>query len=397
MTATAMSDVRNPAEFRRVLGHVPTGVVVVTSIGLDGEPVGMAVGSFTSVSLDPPLVGFLPARTSSTFPKIQQAGHFCVNVLSADQEDVCRSFARPGDKFAGIGWTSDGNQAPHLDGAVAWIDCTVESISDAGDHHFVLGRVHDLQVANDLLPLVFFQGGYGRFASHSIGAAPEPDLVSHLRLVDHARPIMERAARQSGIECLATAAVGTELVVLASTGDPSERRPPTRVGQRMPFQPPLGAPLVAWSDTATTTWFQRAAELGADATTVANQRAGLDRVHARGWSIGLGSTSHRALEQALGELPLRPTLTQRRTIQHLLADGLGDEYEPADLQDSNQYPVRNLGVPVFDPGGNVALMLTFYGFPRSSARSDIDHYVNILQAASTEITAALGANHDRRQ
>jgi flavin reductase (DIM6/NTAB) family NADH-FMN oxidoreductase RutF/DNA-binding IclR family transcriptional regulator len=393
MTTTAMWDVRDSAEFRRVLGHVPTGVVVVTSTGPDGEPVGMSVGSFTSVSLDPPLVGFLPARTSSTFPKIQQAGHFCVNVLSADQEDVCRSFARPGDKFGGIDWTADNNQAPHLDGAVAWIDCSVESVSDAGDHYVVLGRVHDLQLANDLLPLVFFQGGYGRFASHSLGAPPEPDLVSHLRLVDHARPIMERAATQCGIECLATAAVGTELVVLASTGDPNGRRPPTRVGQRLPFQPPMGAPLVAWSEAATTTWLKRSAELGADAATLARQRAGLARVHDRGWSIGLGSPSHRALEHALGELPLHPTPLQRRNIQRLLADGLGDEYEQADLDDSGPYPVRNLGVPVFDAHRNVSLMLTLYGFPRSSIRSDIDRYTTILQTASAEITAALGTSH----
>lgn len=394
MTATETWNVQDTTEFRRILGHVPTGVVVVTSIGPDDEPIGMAVGSFTSVSLDPPLVGFLPARTSGTFPKIQQAGHFCVNVLSADQEGVCRSFARPGDKFAGIGWTRDFGRAPHLDGAVAWIDCTIESVSDAGDHHFVLGRVHDLQLANDLLPLVFFQGGYGRFAAHSLGAAPEPDLVSHLRLVDHARPVMERAAAHSGIECLATAAVGTELVVLASTGDPNNRRPPTRVGQRLPFQPPLGAVLVAWSDSAATGWLRRSAELGADTTTLANQRAGLERVHARGWSIGLGSPSHRALEHALGEMPLHPNATQRRTIQRLLADGLGDEYEPADLR-QDHYLVRNLGVPVFDPNGNVALMLTLYGFPRWSLRSDIDRYVDTLQSASSEITAALRADPDR--
>ena len=396
MTATAMSDVRNPAEFRRVLGHVPTGVVVVTSIGLDGEPVGMAVGSFTSVSLDPPLVGFLPARTSSTFPKIQQAGHFCVNVLSADQEDVCRSFARPGDKFAGIGWSRDGNQAPHLDGAVAWIDCTVESISDAGDHHFVLGRVHNLQVANDLLPLVFFQGGYGRFASHSIGAAPEPDLVSHLRLVDHARPIMERAARQSGIECLATAAVGTELVVLAGTATRTDGAHPPGSGNecrsslrwarhsspgRTP-QPPPGYNVRRNSAQTPRPW--KTNEPDSPAFAPVDGRSVLAAPHTAPWNTHSANFLCVPHSRSAG-----PSNTS-----WLTAWGTSRAGRPAGQQ---PVPVRNLGVPVFDPGGNVALMLTFYGFPRSSARSDIDHYVNILQAASTEITAALGANHDRRQ
>jgi flavin reductase (DIM6/NTAB) family NADH-FMN oxidoreductase RutF len=93
----------DPKTFRGVLGHVPTGVVVVTAIDTDGAPAGLAIGSFTSVSLDPALVAFLPDKSSSSFPKIREAGRFCVNVLAATQESVCRSFATKGtDKFAGI-------------------------------------------------------------------------------------------------------------------------------------------------------------------------------------------------------------------------------------------------------------------------------------------------------
>ena len=92
-----------PALYRTVLGHFPTGVAAITSIGADGAPVGMTIGSFVSVSLDPPLVAFLPDKGSSTFPKIREAGFFCVNVLGADQEHVCRAFAARGtDKFAGL-------------------------------------------------------------------------------------------------------------------------------------------------------------------------------------------------------------------------------------------------------------------------------------------------------
>jgi 3-hydroxy-9,10-secoandrosta-1,3,5(10)-triene-9,17-dione monooxygenase reductase component len=158
----------DPGHFRRVLGHFPTGVAVITAIDADGRPAGMAVGSFTSVSLDPPLVAFLPARSSSSFPRIRTASSFCVNVLAADQRDLCRAFAsRGGDKFAGVSWRPASSGAPLLEGVAAWIDCDLASITEAGDHYFVLGRVRELDGAAEGLPLVFLRGEYGRFA-------PEP-------------------------------------------------------------------------------------------------------------------------------------------------------------------------------------------------------------------------------
>lgn len=152
------------AKFRQVLGHFATGVTVVTAMS-DGEPVGLAVGSFSSVSLDPPLVAFFPDRTSSSWPKIRAAGSFCVNVLGEGQEDVCRRFASKGDdKFSGLGWQPAASGSPLLDGVVAWIDCDIHSVDDAGDHFCVMGAVRDLDVAHDGGPLLFFRGGYGRFA-----------------------------------------------------------------------------------------------------------------------------------------------------------------------------------------------------------------------------------------
>jgi flavin reductase (DIM6/NTAB) family NADH-FMN oxidoreductase RutF len=152
------------AKYRQVLGHFPTGVTVVTAVRGD-EPVGLAVGSFSSVSLDPPLVGFFPDRSSSSWPKIREAGSFCVNILGEDQEDVCRRFAMKGDdKFAGLGWKPAGSGAPLLDGVIAWIDCDIAEVVETGDHFLVLGAVRDLGVAHDGGPLVFFRGGYARVA-----------------------------------------------------------------------------------------------------------------------------------------------------------------------------------------------------------------------------------------
>jgi 3-hydroxy-9,10-secoandrosta-1,3,5(10)-triene-9,17-dione monooxygenase reductase component len=152
------------AKYRQVLGHFPTGVTVITAMD-EGAPVGLAVGSFSSVSLEPALVGFFATHTSSTWPRIQAAGSFCVNILSEDQEEVCRRFATSGgDKFAGLGWTPSGHSgAPLLDGSLAWIDCDISEVVEAGDHVLVLGAVRDLGVRHEGGPLVFFRGGYGRF------------------------------------------------------------------------------------------------------------------------------------------------------------------------------------------------------------------------------------------
>jgi len=156
--------------FRQVLGQYPTGVSVVTGIAADRTAVGLAVGSFTSVSLDPPLVAFLPDKKSSSWPKIAAAGKFCVNILAADQEPVCRAFAsKAPDKFAGLAWRPAASGSPILTGAVAWIDCDLEAVHDAGDHLIVIGRVTDLDIERPTLPLLFFQGGYGRFSPHSLG------------------------------------------------------------------------------------------------------------------------------------------------------------------------------------------------------------------------------------
>jgi flavin reductase (DIM6/NTAB) family NADH-FMN oxidoreductase RutF len=152
------------AKYRQVLGHFPTGVTVITAAA-EGVPVGLAVGSFSSVSLDPALVAFFPDKGSSSWPKIEASGSFCVNILGEDQEEVCRRFAsKGGDKFAGIGWDAAGSGSPLLHGVLAWIDCDIESVVEAGDHWCVMGRVRELDVSQEHGPLIFFRGGYGRFA-----------------------------------------------------------------------------------------------------------------------------------------------------------------------------------------------------------------------------------------
>src|ERR1700680_2634646 len=126
--------------FRHLLRHVVTGVTVVTAYGEEG-PVGMSCNSLTSVSLDPPMVLFCAADGGRTWPPIRRAGRFCIDVLADHQRDLCLRFAQRGiDRFAGVGW-SPRPCGPGLDGALAWIECTIDAEHRAGDHSIVVGEV----------------------------------------------------------------------------------------------------------------------------------------------------------------------------------------------------------------------------------------------------------------
>ena len=147
--------------FRDVLGHFATGVTIITAEDA-GEMVGMSANSFTSVSLEPPLISFCAAYSSTTYPHIQRARNFCVNVLEERQSEVARLFSTRGiDRFAAISWTRSPGGAAIIDGGLAWLDCTIEAEHDAGDHVIVVGRVNDCEAFAMRHPLLFFRGTFG--------------------------------------------------------------------------------------------------------------------------------------------------------------------------------------------------------------------------------------------
>jgi len=154
----------DPVRFRDVLGHFATGVTIVTAIE-DGHPVGFTCQSFAALSLDPPLVVLAPAKSSTSWPRIAEAGAFCVNILSEPQIELCRTFAvSGGDKFSGVEWRLGRAGTPVLEGALAWVEASVSIIHDAGDHELVVGRVLDLDIG-DGTPLLFYRSGFGGFRS----------------------------------------------------------------------------------------------------------------------------------------------------------------------------------------------------------------------------------------
>ncbi|MEU0118087.1 flavin reductase family protein [Streptomyces bobili] len=151
--------------FRDVLGRFSTGVVLVTAQTGDG-PVGMAANSFTSVSLDPPLVALCAARSSTTWPAIRAAGGFAITILGAHQEEVCRTFATRGiDRFVGLDWSHTPAGHPVLSDGLGWLDCAVETVHPAGDHELVVARADGWAVMPRRSPLIFHSGHYTRLAS----------------------------------------------------------------------------------------------------------------------------------------------------------------------------------------------------------------------------------------
>jgi flavin reductase (DIM6/NTAB) family NADH-FMN oxidoreductase RutF len=151
-------------QLRQVLSTFPTGVTAIAAL-VDGRPVGMAVSSFTSVSLDPPMVLVCINRASATWPALAGAPMFGVSILAAGQQRACRQLsARSGDRFANLRWHATAHGAVVLDGAAAWLECSLESLHEAGDHDIVVLRVHDLDGDRSVAPLVFHGSGFRRLA-----------------------------------------------------------------------------------------------------------------------------------------------------------------------------------------------------------------------------------------
>ena len=152
-------------EFRRALGQFPTGVTIVTCQS-DIGPIGITANSFSSVSLDPPLVLWSPARASRRFAAFEQAQHFAIHVVGEDQFHICRQFANIGHRFDGLDWHEGAHAVPLINGCLARFECVRHAIHDGGDHAIIVGRVTSAAVGAGN-PLLFSRGAYGGFTERN--------------------------------------------------------------------------------------------------------------------------------------------------------------------------------------------------------------------------------------
>jgi flavin reductase (DIM6/NTAB) family NADH-FMN oxidoreductase RutF len=379
-----------PDRFRQVMGEYPTGVVIITAADADGSPLGMTVGSFTSVSLDPCMVAFLPDQNSRSWQALRASGHrFGVNVLAADQEWICRQVAvRKQDKFGGIAWRPSPEGNPMIEGCVAFLDCETEAIHDAGDHHIVVGAVRTAAALRPSNSLLFFQGGYGSFRPRSL-AAGAVGLHEQLRYVDVGRDIMDGLASRTGCEVTALTLADGELVTAANSGSKGQR--PSRIGQRVPFTPPVGAVHAAWGDDRTRDYWLASMPPSAGEDRREHYLHMLEQIRQRGYGFTVGHAVGTAIEEASirhSHGDDRISEEEFRRVIHA-ADG---SYNPQELDEDGEFEFHAATVPVFHPGGSIAFTLTLWGpdgtISHLAMRDLIDRLTEAGEAATHAVAAA---------
>ena len=373
-----MSKLIDAALFRETLGHYPTGVAVVTVVGENGHPDGMVVGTFSSVSLDPPLIAYFPTRSSASFARLRTAPSFCVNVLASDQEPLCRRIATVGPgKFDGVPWRPGPLGSPILDGAVSWIECTIEDVREAGDHYIVLGRVHDLGVARSTLPLLFFQGGYGRFSPGAFIATPDPELIQAAQMAETIRLQVEELSADLAVNCSVLARIrGDAVLVLAANGAPTPEATP--LGYRQPIIPPLGAVfMVKSTPPEVEAWLKRAPDDSQDRRD--RHGALLDKVRERGYSVLASAPDllqrHQAALSAFEQSDRLPR--HERAVRQATSE-LAGLFCP-DLMPGERYDLASIVVLLPTPADLPPMALRMTGLPSSVPTEQIETWVESLK------------------
>jgi flavin reductase (DIM6/NTAB) family NADH-FMN oxidoreductase RutF len=380
----------DPALFRETLGHYPTGVAVVTAIASDGNPVGMVVGTFSSVSMDPPLIAFYPMSNSRSFALLRSARAFCINVLASDQEAFCRTFATAGEKkFDGVAWRPGPLGSPILDGVVSWIECTFEDVREAGDHFIVLGRVEDLAVEKSTLPLLFFQGGYGRFSPGSFIATPDPELIQAAQLAESMRSDVEQLALEFGVNCSVLAKIRWDAVqVLAANQSPVDE--PFPLGHRQPLIPPFGAVFMAYApDSDVDEWLDRAPDHSPERRDLS--RAQLDSVRTHGYSLlAAGAEVMQRHQAILTEFELSDRLPRRERDVLAVTSELADFFF-TDLVRGERYDLANVVVLVATKDGLPPMALRITGLPRSVDTEQVETWIAALKHVASKVETVPGA------
>lgn len=383
------------ATFREVLGHYPTGVVVVTGTHPDGEPVAMVVGTFSSVSMDPPLVAFMPGAHSGTYARLRECPSFVINVLAHDQTDVCRTMAIPADdKFERVGWSPSAQGAPVLDDAVALIHCRREQEVLAGDHYITICAVDDLEVNRPVTPLLFFQGGYGGFNPKGLSALGDGDFIAALRLAETARPHIRRIADRHGCESAVLVAIDDEDMTTADSAFGGSAEAYERLGARIPLMPPIGEVYVAFAPPQVQEhWLAKAAK---DEEAIAHYRGRLEAIRRDGFAVvQVGperEEEYARLHEALDEYASGPlTPSRERAVREVIAQ-MSLFFGPVDICEDGTYDLGSIVVPVFNPHGGVSMVLRMTQLPQDVDGTVVREWVASLQQAAAEMTDALGHN-----
>ncbi|CAG7610427.1 FMN reductase (NADH) RutF [Leucobacter soli] len=382
------------AWWRAVLGEYPTGVTAITSTDAEGNPVGMVVGTFTAVSEDPPLVGFLPVAGSRTFAEISENGTFCANVLGYEHEELCRRFAsRAEDRFESTRWERSELGNPRLTDAIAWFEGRITGTTPAGDHLFVMAEVTGLGVGDGSagLPLLFLKGGYGSFTVPSLNF-DVPGFSGQLRAAESVRDVVQQIADETGTECLlSTMADDSVLVITAANLLPSRPRYGI-VGMNFPFAAPLTPVLAAWSaKDRLKLWEENSRHLLGKVDRPLLVRL-LDTVREHGYGVTAGESSDDFDAIANDPAASWGELTGAWSAVKKNVEAILDAWTPAGLSAAGEsaLPVMSLQFPVFDAEGLAQFELVISGFDLHPDAEAFRSLVARGKAAAATITELTG-------
>lgn len=374
--------------FRETMGHYPTGVVAVTGVTSSGEATAMVVGSFVSVSLDPPLIAFLPTKESSTFAELRTAKTLCINVLAADQEQLCRSLARRGTaKLADVDWVESQYGAPVLPGVVATVDCAIAEVLEGGDHYIILCNVLDMNIVQPDAPLVFFQGGYGRFSVNSLVTRDDTGMILSARLGEAARASLEEMARLANAECTLFARIGEDVVAVASASAPGVTSAMT-LGTRFPLMPPLGELFASFGEEELADrWIQRAPRREDSGQDASQLKARLQQVREQGWAATLASdTGEDTLVEAMREYSAHDLTPSRlKEVTRKLNEATDRRQTVAELQADQRYSLGTIAFPVLSADGNAALVLRLSQITPAQTGETINRWIDQLRTLASHL------------
>ncbi|MGW3482345.1 flavin reductase family protein [Rhodococcus indonesiensis] len=395
-----MTDIATPVDrglFREVMGHYPTGVAVVTGRADDGELLALVVGTFGSVSLDPPLVSFMPMKTSKTFAKLRGCASLCINIVGGEQEELVSALARRWEnKFDGIDWFPSPSGDPVLADSVAWIDTRITDTVEAGDHWIVLCAVADMAVTNPVAPLIFFQGGYGSFVGTSLLARLEHRLLSEIQEADCARTAVEDLAHDIGCEVTVYTAVGRDEMATVLSASAPGIDPENGLAQRVPIVPPIGDSLVFdLPPEDQERWLAKARSVEEPGRQLYRDR--LDFVRAHGFLLSFlpreGGAAYEGMRDATHRYANgRLTPAQERNIRERVVESAVD-YTLRDLEEEETYDIGSVVLPVRDRAGGYTRTLRLGQLPRRVSGTRVREWI----ARAQEIVDILerGAGSDR--
>lgn len=380
--------------FHTVLSNYPTGVAIITATTEEGEHLALVIGSFAAVSSDPPLVSFMPMKSSRTFERLAACPTMCINVLTAEQESVGRTIARRStDKLHGLDWFTSPQGNPILQDSLAWLEVQIQSTVEAGDHWIALCEVLDLDVNNPVAPLLYFQGGYGAFVVPSLVARIDAEIADGVDTAVSSRAELEELATATGGECTLFKTIhDRELVAVATAGGTGRSGHPN-LGRRLPLVPPIGDTWASSVDSERQeVWLQRAS--GAQEELVEAYRARLAFCRDNGYLITFTNPDNLSpfteLKAATSDYAAsRPTPQQERLIrQRVTGASRPADYTPRQIDPTQTYNIASLMLPIQDPAGEVHLTLRLSDLPQSVSGDTVLGWIHLGQQTAADIAAA---------